>query len=171
MGQIHQTFWFHAWKLWCLPIHPDQCQLPLSKWWWICWWGRLPPSSTWRKGASQQHSAARERIVTSSASVSFFCEPKLWTRFFSQKEKVANFQGANFDDGFFKKCCFLPAMPCLAVRKTLMWAAQGMMYTVKVTSMAPTVELLGPKNGNAIAKNQTGRITGMQQTAQRSMFF
>jgi hypothetical protein len=45
------------------------------------------------------------------------------------------------------------------------------MYTVKVTSMAPTVELMGPKNGNAIAKNQTGRITGMQQTAQRSMFF
>jgi hypothetical protein len=46
-----------------------------------------------------------------------------------------------------------------------------MIYTVNVTSKAPTVELMGPKNGNAMARNQTGKITGIRQTARSNMFF
>jgi hypothetical protein len=41
------------------------------------------------------------------------------------------------------------------------------MYTVKVTRSAPTVELMGPKKGKAMAKNHTGKITGILATARK----
>ncbi len=53
---------------------------------------------------------------------------------------------------FSRSADFLPAMPCLAVRKTLMWATKGMMYTVKVTSMAPTVWVDGSKEWECYSK-------------------
>lgn len=46
-----------------------------------------------------------------------------------------------------------------------------MMYTVNVTKRAPTVELMGPKNGKAMAKNHTGRMTGILATALKSKLF
>lgn len=39
-------------------------------------------------------------------------------------------------------------------------AIAGIMYTVKLTSSDPTVELIGPKKGKIIARNQIGTTTG-----------
>lgn len=56
-------------------------------------------------------------------------------------------------------------------RYTAMWAAHGMMYTVNVTSKAPTAELIGPKKGKMIARNQMGSTTGILHKARKRRFF
>jgi hypothetical protein len=61
-------------------------------------------------------------------------------------------------------------MPCLAVRKTLIWAAQGMMYTVKVTSMAPTVELMCHKNGNAMQRTRQAESQAFSRLHKEACF-
>lgn len=50
-----------------------------------------------------------------------------------------------------------------------MCAIAGMTYTVNVTNKAPTAELMGPKKGKTIAKNQIGSTTGIRITARSSM--
>jgi hypothetical protein len=42
---------------------------------------------------------------------------------------------------------------------------------VKLTSRAPTAELMGPKKGNIIAKNQIGITTGNLTSALKQMLF
>lgn len=39
------------------------------------------------------------------------------------------------------------------------------MYTVKLTGRDPTVELMGPKKGNMIARNHIGITTGSLENA------
>lgn len=51
-----------------------------------------------------------------------------------------------------------------------MCAMAGIIYTVNVTSKAPTAELMGPKKGKMIAKNQIGSTTGNRIKARTSMF-
>lgn len=49
--------------------------------------------------------------------------------------------------------------------KVIMCAMAGMMYTVKLTRREPTVELMGPKKGNIIARNHIGITTGSLASA------
>lgn len=42
---------------------------------------------------------------------------------------------------------------------------------MKLTNRAPTAELIGPKNGNIIARNQIGITTGNLANARKHMLF